>query len=95
MYRIIGSLANLEIAEVCARSGANCGSIFLDLRFRDLVHQLLLNHPKHLDSASLTKFMQAFSETEKLAYLGEADDDNLFYFTCFNPDDTGKFGCVF
>lgn len=30
-------MANLEIAEICARSGANCGSLFLDLRFRELV----------------------------------------------------------
>ena len=30
-------MANLEIAEMCARSGANCGSLFLDLRFRELV----------------------------------------------------------
>jgi len=30
-------MANLEIAELCARSGANCGSLFLDLRFRELV----------------------------------------------------------
>lgn len=29
VYRIIGELQSLEIAEVCARSGANCGSIFL------------------------------------------------------------------
>lgn len=30
-------MTNLEIAEICARSGANCGSLFLDLRFRELV----------------------------------------------------------
>ena len=30
-------MTELEIAEMCARSGANCGSIFLDLRFRELV----------------------------------------------------------
>jgi len=35
--QIIGQMANLEIAEICARSGANCGSLFLDLRFRELV----------------------------------------------------------
>lgn len=29
VYRIIGQLQSLEIAEVCARSGSNCGSIFL------------------------------------------------------------------
>lgn len=42
MYKIIGSLQNLEIAEVCARSGSNCGSLFLDLRFRELVRFLML-----------------------------------------------------
>ena len=29
VYKILGELQNLEIAELCARSGANCGSIFL------------------------------------------------------------------
>ena len=37
VYKIIGQMAHLEIAEMCARSGANCGSLFLDLRFRELV----------------------------------------------------------
>lgn len=49
MYKIIGMLSNLEIAEMCARSGANCGSLFLDLRFRELVKTLLADHPAHLD----------------------------------------------
>jgi hypothetical protein len=53
VYKIIGQMANLEIAEMCARSGANCGSIFLDLRFRELVKTLLADHPVHLDPASL------------------------------------------
>ena len=74
VYKIIGELANLEIAEVCARSGANCGSLFLDLRFRELVRTLLADHPAHLDAASLAYFMHAFSETDKLAYMGESDD---------------------
>ncbi len=30
-------MTNLEIAEIAARSGANCGSLFLDLRFKELV----------------------------------------------------------
>lgn len=49
MYKIIGMLSSLEIAEMCARSGANCGSLFLDLRFRELVRTLLADHPVHLD----------------------------------------------
>ncbi|KAL5478877.1 hypothetical protein ACEPAI_2154 [Sanghuangporus weigelae] len=87
VYKIIGELANLEIAEVCARSGANCGSLFLDLRFRELVRTLLADHPAHLDPASLAYFMHAFSETDKMSYMGESDDNNMFHFTCFNVDD--------
>lgn len=77
VYKIIGEMANLEIAEMCARSGANCGSIFLDLRFRELVKTLLAEHPAHLDAASLAYFMHSFSETDKLAYMGESDDGTL------------------
>jgi hypothetical protein len=67
-------MANLEIAEMCARSGANCGSLFLDLRFRELVKTLLADHPAHLDAASLAYFMHSFSQTDKLAFRGEIDD---------------------
>ncbi|KAI0289645.1 actin-like ATPase domain-containing protein [Russula brevipes] len=87
VYQILGQLATLEIAEMCARSGANCGSLFLDLRFRELVRTLLADHPAHLDAASLAYFMHAFSETEKLAYRGEDDDTVMFNFTCFNVED--------
>ncbi|KAF9511540.1 hypothetical protein BS47DRAFT_1298826 [Hydnum rufescens UP504] len=87
IYKTIGSLTDLDIAEVCTRSGSNCGSLFLDLRFRELVLTLLANHPAHLDAASLASFMRSFSETEKLAYMGESDDSNMFHFTCFNPED--------
>ncbi|GJJ14004.1 hypothetical protein Clacol_008261 [Clathrus columnatus] len=75
-YKIIGLLQNLDIAEISARSGANCGSLFLDLRFRELVQTLLADHPAHLDAVSLAYFMHAFSETEKLAYKGESDDND-------------------
>ncbi|KAH9993029.1 actin-like ATPase domain-containing protein [Russula vinacea] len=87
VYQILGQLKTLEIAEMCARSGANCGSLFLDLRFRELVRTLLSDHPAHLDAASLAYFMHSFSETEKLAYRGEADDELMFNFTCFNVED--------
>lgn len=87
VYKIIGQMANLEIAEMCARSGANCGSLFLDLRFRELVKTLLADHPAHLDPASLAYFMHSFSETDKLNYSGIEDDDNMFHFTCFNVED--------
>ena len=59
---------------MCARSGANCGSLFLDLRFKELVRTLLADHPAHLDAPSLAYFMHNFSETDKLAYMGEVDD---------------------
>ncbi|PFH45742.1 hypothetical protein AMATHDRAFT_71166 [Amanita thiersii Skay4041] len=87
VYKIIGQMANLEIAEMCARSGANCGSLFLDLRFRELVKTLLADHPAHLDPASLAYFMHSFSETDKLTYKGLSDDNNMFHFTCFNVED--------
>ena len=77
VYKIIGELTGLEIAEVCARSGANCGSLFLDLRFRELVKTLLAEHPAHLDAASLAFFMHAFSETDKLQFQGTADDSRF------------------
>ncbi|KAJ8482579.1 hypothetical protein ONZ51_g5262 [Trametes cubensis] len=87
VYKVMGMLANLEIAELCARSGANCGSLFLDLRFRELMKTLLADHPVHLDRVSLANFMENFSETEKLRYMGEEDDDKMFHFTCFNVED--------
>ncbi|KAF9234588.1 actin-like ATPase domain-containing protein [Melanogaster broomeanus] len=86
-YKIIGQMANFEMAEMCARSGANCGSLFLDLRFRELVKTLLADHPAHLDAASLAYFMHSFSHTDKLAFRGEIDDDTYFHFTCFNVQD--------
>ncbi|KAJ7682898.1 hypothetical protein B0H17DRAFT_1075328, partial [Mycena rosella] len=87
VYKIIGDLAHLEIAEIAARSGASCGSLFLDLRFRALVQALLADHPAHLDAASLAYFMHSFSEADKLTYAGRADDDAIFYFNCFNVED--------
>lgn len=100
VYKIIGSTTSLEIAEICARSGANCGSIFLDLRFQGLLEKLLEGHPGHRDPASTTNFMNAFNE-EKANFRGQIDDSELlrlsvaldithaiietmFYFTCFN-----------
>ncbi|KAF8183795.1 hypothetical protein K438DRAFT_1131087 [Mycena galopus ATCC 62051] len=87
VYKIIGDLAHLEIAEIAARSGASCGSLFLDLRFRVLVEALLVDHPAHLDAASLAYFMHSFSEADKLTYAGRSDDEIIFYFNCFNVED--------
>jgi len=58
-----------------------------DLRFQQLVRTLLAEHPIHLDPTSLASFMYAFSNTDKLAYVGESQDDVMFHFTCFNPED--------
>ncbi|PFH45983.1 hypothetical protein AMATHDRAFT_157088 [Amanita thiersii Skay4041] len=86
VYKIIKQMDNLEIAEVSAHS-ANCGSLFLDFRFRELL-KLLANHPTHLDSASLSHLIRSFSENDKLKYSGLPDDitDNIFHFTCSNVD---------
>lgn len=73
-YKIIGQTSQLEIAEVCARSGANAGSIFLDLRFKTLLEALLAGHPGHLEAASMANFMNAFSEYEKAEFKGKEDD---------------------
>ncbi|KAF7307712.1 hypothetical protein MKEN_01131300 [Mycena kentingensis (nom. inval.)] len=88
VYKIIGDPAHLEIAEITARSGANCGSLYLDIRFRHLVKTLLADHPTHCDAASLAYFMNSFSEADKLTYAGRQDDSNVFYFTCFNVVDS-------
>ncbi|KAJ6486664.1 hypothetical protein C8R45DRAFT_995477 [Mycena sanguinolenta] len=91
VYKTIGDLTHLEIAEIAARSGASCGSLFLDLRFRVLVEALLVDHPAHLDAASLAYFMYSFSVADKMNYAGRSDDETIFYFGCFNvedPDDT-------
>ncbi|TKA51123.1 hypothetical protein B0A53_05941 [Rhodotorula sp. CCFEE 5036] len=87
VYKLIGQLSQLEIAEMCARSGANCGSLFLDLRFEALVKNLLRDHPVHLDEPSLIAFRHSFADCDKLMYRGEADDDTGFRFNCFNIED--------
>lgn len=40
VYRLMGQLSELEIAELCVRSGSNCGSLFVDLRFEELLRRL-------------------------------------------------------
>ena len=89
VYRLIGErVGDLQLAELSARSGANIGSVFLDIKFRELVQMLLSAHPMHLDGASLAYFMHAFGEGEKHNYRGEEDDGVFFRFNLFNPDDT-------
>lgn len=40
VYKMMGKLSELEIAEICVRSGSNCGSLFVDLRFEELLRSL-------------------------------------------------------
>lgn len=40
VYKLMGSLQYLEMAEMCVRSGANCGSLFVDWRFEDLLRKM-------------------------------------------------------
>ncbi|KAG8704389.1 hypothetical protein FRC08_002256, partial [Ceratobasidium sp. 394] len=86
IYRVLGSLRNLEIGEICARTQANCGDSLLSLRFRDLVTRLLVRHPAHTDYQSLGYFQAAFDETVKFSFGGEEDDRALFPFSCFNSE---------
>jgi hypothetical protein len=79
VYKILGATTSLEIAEICARSGANCGSIFLDLRFHALLDKLLEGHPGHRDSASMTNFMNAFND-QKTSFRGKIDDSGCFFY---------------
>ncbi|KDE02823.1 hypothetical protein MVLG_06647 [Microbotryum lychnidis-dioicae p1A1 Lamole] len=87
VYKLMGQLSQLEIAEMCVRSGANAGSLFVDLMFEELVRKILKDHPVHLDPPSLTSFMHAFSESDKLDYHGRVDDDSMYRFNCFNVED--------
>ncbi|KAF9511742.1 hypothetical protein BS47DRAFT_1298549, partial [Hydnum rufescens UP504] len=76
-----------KIVEAAPRSGSYCGSLFLDLRFRELVQERLATHPVHLDEASLAHFVRSFSRSEKLAYKGTEDDTKLFRFRCLHVED--------
>ncbi|GAA5889552.1 hypothetical protein JCM5296_005983 [Sporobolomyces johnsonii] len=83
------ALSELEIAEMCVRSGANTGSLFVDLKFEELLRRILKDHPIHLEPASMATFLHSFSETDKVAYHGtKEDDDAIFRFNCFNVEDS-------
>lgn len=43
VYKLIGSLSALEIAELCVRSGATCGSLFVDIKFEELLRRLCVD----------------------------------------------------
>ncbi|KAF9510332.1 hypothetical protein BS47DRAFT_1348130, partial [Hydnum rufescens UP504] len=78
---------DLATYSAAPRSGSYCGSLFLDLRFRELVQIRLATHPAHLDEASLAHFVRSFSESAKLAYKGPEDDTKLFRFRCLHVED--------
>ncbi|KAK4692622.1 hypothetical protein P7C70_g9089, partial [Phenoliferia sp. Uapishka_3] len=40
VYQLIGQLSQLEIAEMCVRSGSNSGSLFVDLKFEELIRDM-------------------------------------------------------
>lgn len=40
VYKLMGQLSELEIAEMCVRSGANTGSLFVDLKFEELLRRM-------------------------------------------------------
>ncbi|GAA5992962.1 hypothetical protein JCM10908_000772 [Rhodotorula pacifica] len=89
VYKLMGQLSELEIAEMCVRSGANTGSLFVDLKFEELLRRILKDHPVHLEPASMATFIHAFAEGDKLAYHGTAEDDEaIFRFNCFNVEDS-------
>jgi len=53
----------------------------------------LRNHPVHLEPSSLLSFRHAFSDSDKLMYLGEEDDDTHFRFNCFAIEDQQDSEC--
>lgn len=40
VYKLMGQLSELEIAEMCVRSGATSGSLFIDLKFEELLRRM-------------------------------------------------------
>ncbi|KAF9505410.1 hypothetical protein BS47DRAFT_1374308 [Hydnum rufescens UP504] len=86
VYNVLRLWGTAEISESCLRSGRNCGSLFLDLRFRDLVCSRLAGHPSHLDEASLAHFLLSF-EMEKKNFHGPVDDNKYYHFRCLRPED--------
>ncbi|KAG8702172.1 hypothetical protein FRC09_004916 [Ceratobasidium sp. 395] len=73
IYKMLGSPTKLEIGETCSRTGADCGSRFLELRFRDAVAELLKGHPE-FSNFGMSHLRDQFAGTHKLKFTGEADD---------------------
>jgi len=91
VYRVTGPLTSLGIAQVHAKS-TRCGSVLLDLRFKDLLPKLLANHPLADDTQSMEHFVRTFREREKLVFPG--DDGYKFQFECYDSNiaDDPEFG---
>ncbi|KAF9511550.1 hypothetical protein BS47DRAFT_1363789 [Hydnum rufescens UP504] len=88
-YNIDRAWGMPKITEVCLRSGSYCGSLFLDVHFHELVRACLVDHPLHLDEASLAHFLLTFSGSEKLHYSSPVDDAKMFHFPCLRFQDSG------
>ncbi|KAG9118448.1 hypothetical protein FRC07_007043, partial [Ceratobasidium sp. 392] len=80
IYRILGSPTQLEIGEVCARSGADWGGHVFEARFRDAVAELLESFSEPAGVANLSYFQTQFARTAQLEFKGEEDDTKLFEF---------------
>jgi hypothetical protein len=52
----------LKIADVCSRSGNNCGALSLELRFRALPSRLLKHRLSYTEPASMANLVSAFGE---------------------------------
>lgn len=86
VHKVVGNRSADDIAEVSVQSGGKCGSLFLDLRFEQLVTTLMEHHPVHRDILSRKYFTHTFSTVEKTSF-SENEDDEYFYFNCFNVED--------
>jgi hypothetical protein len=82
-YIFLGGKVLPMIAEACMRSGSNCGSLSLDIRFHNLLHQLQKENAINLDAPNLDEYMRAFAQF-KLTYLGEGNGSEMVHFDCFD-----------
>ncbi|QRW14093.1 hypothetical protein RhiLY_13092 [Ceratobasidium sp. AG-Ba] len=89
-FIVLGSLAMLELGEVCMRTRVDCAGDALDARFKNLVTRLLDQYPSHIESRSLSYFQMTFDETVKPVFRGREDDRMLFRFNCFSAEDSNN-----
>ncbi|KAF9511188.1 hypothetical protein BS47DRAFT_1383594 [Hydnum rufescens UP504] len=92
-YIFLGGKELPMIAEACMRSGSNCGSLSLDARFHNLLHQLQKQNAINLDPSNLDGSMRAFAQF-KLTYLGEGNGSDMVRFDCFDPTGNRAIGLV-